>query len=418
MLESLGACLTMACVYFYLVVVQDGGPRSVRWLGLALTLLFLTKYNYWLLVALGLAVGELVRNRAFVCRLRLSARSLIGSAKPQAVYRQLRNPLNYLLAPSGVLLLIGFIRDGTLPASRPSKMWPHPQITVYVAYLLFVARLVQWYLAGGREWLRLQPRTVQQLFAWHGLPILLWFLWPKRLAYCLWYLTRDHGSELSTTHDSLAFYWTGLSGDYHQAAWSLVLMGVLLGLGCLCCRRLRPGGVAVVICLLVIVALNLQHHSKLSRFMHSWIALAWVVAGAGFVQVLRPTWPGRLERLKPLGAGLAVLGLAAVQAPGLTGPGFAREGGCKPERLQIFEVPRSLPAIARSAGVTLVSNLPLHSMLDWTYLEFSGQWRRVDTTLRGLSFDGINRKSSRAGWKKRRAPLWSRSSSSPTRLCS
>src|SRR5207248_875246 len=136
---------------------------------------------------------EFVRNRVVVWNWLLEWKhELLG---PGCFTSLIRNPINYLLAISASLFLVGFILDGNLPASRPSKMWPHPQITLYIAYLLFVARLVQWYFRGqGREWLRQQPQLVRTLLSWHLLPVLVWFIWPKRLAHCFWYLTRQHGA--------------------------------------------------------------------------------------------------------------------------------------------------------------------------------------------------------------------------------
>src|SRR5205807_311774 len=40
MLESLGAGLTLAVLYFYVAAIQDGGISAGRWLGLSLTLIF------------------------------------------------------------------------------------------------------------------------------------------------------------------------------------------------------------------------------------------------------------------------------------------------------------------------------------------------------------------------------------------
>ena len=57
MLESLGAALSLLALYCYLLTVQ-GQPDETgkaRCLAAALLLLFLEKYNYWLLVVLALS---------------------------------------------------------------------------------------------------------------------------------------------------------------------------------------------------------------------------------------------------------------------------------------------------------------------------------------------------------------------------
>src|SRR5262249_23521719 len=58
MYESLGAGLSLAAIYFYLVVRQDQSHRGAGWLAATLTLLFFHKTNYWLLVMFGLTFGE------------------------------------------------------------------------------------------------------------------------------------------------------------------------------------------------------------------------------------------------------------------------------------------------------------------------------------------------------------------------
>lgn len=61
MLESLGACLTLMCLYYYLRAVQQPAPGGGRALALCLTALFFEKFNYWMIVVLPLAATELAR---------------------------------------------------------------------------------------------------------------------------------------------------------------------------------------------------------------------------------------------------------------------------------------------------------------------------------------------------------------------
>ena len=61
MYESLGAGLSLAALYFYLAAVQDQSRRAAIALGVTLSILFLHKYNYWLLVLFGLTLGEFAR---------------------------------------------------------------------------------------------------------------------------------------------------------------------------------------------------------------------------------------------------------------------------------------------------------------------------------------------------------------------
>ena len=388
MLESLGACLTLACVYFYLVMIQDSSAAGGRAFGLALTLLFLTKYNYWLLVAAGLMGGECLRNYAAMGNyLRIGKDTVLAAGWFRT---QLKNPIHWLLVPAFTLFLIGFAVDRGLPVSRPSKMWPHPQITLYIAHLLLLVRLVQWYYSGGREWFASQPLPLRQLAVWHILPMLAWFAWPKRLAHCIGYLSKNHGGAVSSFQENLAFYGNCLGEDYHSLWWSLAAASALVGIAVLMCGRMRSGGGVIVCCLALIIAINVMHHSKRSRFLHSWIAVSWVVAGAGAGQLLAAGFRGRLRQVQPIAAGLCALGLISLHGPGLIATGHAPEGGRKPECVGMLNIPRAyLPEIANERHAVLVANLPIRSLLDWTYLEYGDNPRRAQTTLKGLPFHGI-----------------------------
>lgn len=55
MIESAGACFTLVALCAAVRALQDDSPRAWRLLALALLALFLTKYNYWLLVVIALA---------------------------------------------------------------------------------------------------------------------------------------------------------------------------------------------------------------------------------------------------------------------------------------------------------------------------------------------------------------------------
>ncbi|MEP6822878.1 MAG: hypothetical protein ABI946_11060, partial [Chthoniobacterales bacterium] len=61
MLESLGAALTLAALYYYSVARETQTQRTWRWFALTLTFLFFEKYNYWLLVVLAVSATEIVQ---------------------------------------------------------------------------------------------------------------------------------------------------------------------------------------------------------------------------------------------------------------------------------------------------------------------------------------------------------------------
>ena len=205
MLESLGACLTLLVLYLYLVVRQEPSVAAGRWFALALTALFFGKYNYWLLTWVPLAVVALVSHgRGWWPRLEETARNISWRHWAAA---QFRYPLNYPLAILLVLLaaiLLGDWRSVEIAGHRISLERPHNLI--HLVYVVLFLQLWPWWRRGGRAWVgRLAP-VPRQVVYWHVWPVLLWFLWPQRLGYFLWYLG-PRGEGAFPRHDLGG--WTG-----------------------------------------------------------------------------------------------------------------------------------------------------------------------------------------------------------------
>src|SRR5262249_42031935 len=108
MLESLGAALTLGALYFYVRARQERSAWRGRRFAPPFLALFLTKYNYWTLLAVGLALTTLWELRtSLVNGLRPWWRS---GAVPKALASQIRHPLTYLLLPAfGLALYVKFV---------------------------------------------------------------------------------------------------------------------------------------------------------------------------------------------------------------------------------------------------------------------------------------------------------------------
>jgi hypothetical protein len=386
MLESLGACLTLAVLYCYLVCVQTTSVRAARCLGLALTALFLLKYNYWLLALLPLAAAEAIsRGRDAWRRAAAAVRGVHWRAWLLA---QVRHPLNYALA--AVLALAAYVefRGQEQMEVLGRNVWVRsPDNLIHLAYVLLFLRVLPWWWRHGRQWAHGLDYPLPQVLAWHGLPVALWFLWPKRPSYFFWYLTRNHGGEVDQHNLAAAasYYWQCLAGDYHPGLASLLLAVGLIGAALLACRRLRPGGAAVVAFVLVAAVLAVRYPSHRSRFLHSWVAAGWVVAGVGLAQVACGRLTAGLAKLRPWLAGAAVGALALVQLPLMLKAGHAPEGGPNPHRPSTLDVTDSyLPDLADARRPIVLSNAPVKQMTHWTYLERYGRRAPIEIDLRRL----------------------------------
>jgi hypothetical protein len=379
MLESPGACLTLLCVYAYVLLVQDNRPRGGLYLACALSLLFLLKCNYWVVAALGLAAAECVRRPgegwAFARR-ACRRETLLAWAR-----LELRQPLNYLalaLAAAAAALLVrggGVVR---VAGQEVSVRQPHNLI--HLAYAALCLRLVLWLRQGGLAQLRRWPAAARDLAVWHGGVLLAWFLLPKRLADFLFYLSptnTDLPPEPFRLLHGLPFYLHAAGEDYLAGPAGVCLFGLLLALAACAWPRLRPGSGGAFFVFLVGACLTCQHPMMKNRFLHSWIALGWVLAAVGLVGAARQAAGWLAAGLRPWGAALACALAVLAQAPALVGPGWAQESGVRPARPPALAITDAyLPALEGARQPTILGNMPLRFLAGWTFAERHGR-RRV-----------------------------------------
>lgn len=405
MLESLGACLSLAALYYYLVLRQEEGGRAARALGLSLTLLFLLKYNYWLLVVLALAAAEcLARPRAY---LQLGRDMLTGTRRDFHLGAELRNPLSWGVVVALLLVGLLLVTGGSVVEIAGTRISVRsPDNLLWLAYLLAFLRGLQWWMRQGRDQVvQLDPRA-RQLIHWHLWPAALWMLWPKRLAHFFWYLTRDHGEGEASGGflDGAAYYTGSLAEHYHQ---HLALFGIVLGLAALaflCGRRLQAGGGALLTLTLIAGFLTIGHPTCRSRFLHSWIAVVWILAGVGLASLF-----ALLHRLRPaLRNGLAlgvVTWLTCWQAPAALRLPVVPEGvesGIEtdsPSTLLLAD--QYLGDLAGSDRVAILSNQPVKFFSWWTYLQKYRRPDRVESDLTKLGAPPESSPADTEAWVRR-----------------
>src|SRR5262249_17441593 len=124
-----------------------------------------------------------------------------------------------------------------------------------------------------------------QLWCWHALPVALYLLLPRRLSALVHYVTAANQGP-APVHDVALTAWIygqALLFDYHARPWIALLAGLSLVAGAASVRRWRPGGRAVLLLVPVSTALALMHPNVQGRFLHSWIAAAWICGGVGLV---------------------------------------------------------------------------------------------------------------------------------------
>ena len=381
MLESLGAGLTMLCVWTYLRAVQIGATREWTWFGASLTLLLVEKYNYWTLIAIP-AIGVEVA-RQLVCWWTTpdayrSALAFIG--------RELRRPLVIVATLTMMVAMLGFLLARfQIPVVGKTPRLDGFHNVFEAAAVLFMLRVVQWRRVAGPNWLDGMSETWRGLFLGHFLPVLAWFCLPKRMGFFLDYLSRRHTDEVYPGWRSgFEFYWQA-AVQYYVVHSALALVAVaFLVCGLLRMRSMRPGALVVVLILAFSLLISTAHVRRASRGLHTWIGLVWIVGGVGFAGIAA----GRQARIARQGlAGGLLAALAVVQAPSVLERGSSDEQhhGRLPSTLAAADF--YLDQVKDGGRVGFVSNLPIGDFAKWTYAERFPKRPRIDCLLRGVTPD-------------------------------
>jgi hypothetical protein len=402
MLESLGACLSLLAVYCYLVTVQ--APAAARWpgrcLGLALTALFLHKYNYWLLVVLALLGAEVLARPGLCWEIVRDA--VRGTDWRRWAAGQARHPLTWILA----LLLLAcaaIAAHGDRPVTvggHSVSLYP-PHNVLHAAYIVLFLRLVSWWRGGGREWVGRLDGRVRQVVLWHLWPAAVWLLLPKHPSNFLWYLSLANADSTQkfALVPGLTEYRRWAVEEYHATTWGAAVAAVLCGAGLLAGRSLRPGGRAVLLLFVLAAVLSVAHPNRKARNLHSWLAAGWVTAGLGAAALVCGRRTERFPRVRPWLTVGVVAGVGCLTLPALGRPAHAPEGGPHPDRPALLApVEFYLPELDRARRVTILTTVPLKPLTQWTALQRYGRLDRLEENWYGFAGAGRDNRQGFAHW--------------------
>ena len=402
MLESLGAALSLLALYCYLLTVQGRADETgkARCLAVSLLMLFLEKYNYWLLVVLALLAAEaFTRPRLYLNAIRDLFHAIDWRRWMAA---QLRHPLTW----TGILLLLVtacVYQNGERPLhllGHSISLYP-PHNLIHLVYVLLFLRLAPWWWRQGRSWARQLDNRLRQILLWLVCPISVWFLLPKHLSFFVWYLSladrapHQQMDVLGGFHD----YAIWMVQDYHSSPVCAAAAVGLCLLGLVYCRRLRPGGIAVAALVVLACVLTPTHPNHKGRMLHSWLPAMWVMAGLGATMLVHGGLTARVPRLRPWLAGLILALTAWTQYPALTANGRAIEGGPHAEQPSMLDVTDAyLADVERGERTILLTSLPLKPMAQWTWLERFGSFEGLEQRWYGFGTPGVDNRRGFADW--------------------
>lgn len=406
MLESLGAALTLLVLYCYLLTVQSsaGETGKARCLALALLLLFLEKYNYWLLVVLALLAAEMCSRGRLYWRF---GQALLRGIDRRWIAAQLRHPLNGIAA--ALLLASAYVyQHGEQPFhvfGRTLSLYP-PHNLIHIAYVAMFVRLAQWWWKQGRHWTRQLDPRLRQIMLWLICPIALWFLLPKHPSYFVWYLSfadRAPHQQMDVL-GGFRDYATWAVQDYHGSPACGLMAALLCVCGLLSWRRLRPGGIAVLALVLLASVLTPLHPNHKGRMLHSWLPAVWVTAGLGAAALWtlarsvseRRSTPSLTLRALSF-CFLCFLWVSVVSSFSLLG--HAVEGGPHVDQHSMLDVTDAyLPRMEKGGRTLLLNSLPLKPMAQWTWLERFGSFDNLEERWYGFGAAGAENRRGFAHW--------------------
>jgi len=144
----------------------------------------------------------------------------------------------------------------------------------------------------------------------------------------------------------------------------------MLVLGLLAWRKLKPGASALILFLFISTYLACQHPMLKNRFMHSWIAAAWIVGAVGLVAAVQEIAAFVARAWRPWTAGVACAVLIGLHSTALLRLGHAEEGGLKPELPSPLRITDTyLSALADARNPTILSNVSTRFLWTWTFIE-------------------------------------------------
>jgi len=278
MMEMLGALTQLLVLLCFLRYEQRPGPTAARLLAISLTVLFFTKYNYFLLLAVPLLVHEFLRRSA----------GATVTSRLALVYRWTRAALSmptvalvaiYLLCVIFITLSGGFefLLFGQRVSMHTIGNTGYPVLYGVLARVWFLHR------RGRIDWQRLfalDPR-IRPLLVWFVVPVIVWLASPypnhmKDMANLV--INAPRGEPSLRT--GVGAYLLVLRDLYFANAWLLAF--AVAGFAVAAIRYPRQPGLMQLLILGAALqfAMVAVHQTRISRFLMQPVLLFWLASAS------------------------------------------------------------------------------------------------------------------------------------------
>lgn len=278
MTEIPGACVQMIVLFCYSRYRQHPNPSTARAFAISLTILFFTKYNYFLMLAAPLLIYEWLEHTA----------GWSASQRVRAVGRWTGRVLSSPVGAFVVIYLLAIViiaRTGGFEFHFLGERWSvrgSGNSGLVVLYVL-LGRLWYRYARGRFDWARLTSADVRvrPLLRWFVLPVTIWLAspYPNHLRdFANLVINAPMGD--TTLAAGMTSYLDVLRGSYFYNGWILAFVAGVFIIGAFAYRQQPP------VTQLLIVAVPLQfaaialHQTRFPRFLLLTVVLLCLAAAS------------------------------------------------------------------------------------------------------------------------------------------
>jgi hypothetical protein len=306
MTEMLGAAVQLTVLWTYVRYRQHPNVRTARLFAMSLTVLFFTKYNYFVLLVIPLVLHELLEHTS-----GWSAATWRRAIRGWKDYL-FSSPMAAFLAAYVVALLL-IMRTGGFDVHVFGRRISVHTIgnTGQVVLYVLLARL--WYLHrhGRIDWAGLMAadERIRPLLLWFIVPVTIWFAspYPNHMRdFVNLVVNRPLGE--SSVESGVASYLTALRTQYFYSDWVLAFVSIAFAIAAAGYRRQPPVMRWLIIAIPLQFAAIALHQTRFPRFLLLTVVLLGVAAASE---------AGRWVALLRRSALVAGLGAAAVLACGI-----------------------------------------------------------------------------------------------------